>query len=157
MTLDCTPRTKLMRRFPDNRCVLQLLGAMLWRAGLDRFRALRMPSEAILDPVARMVADVLLAEREFTEDELAMIWIDDEQTMSWGDGIAIFVPDTAEAAVRCVDRFAYEYAQFWFPATLEWVARCTRADRWSFAQAADEIDRVLALARPRLLRLDGVS
>ncbi len=126
--------------------MIQTIGALLWRQGRERFRALAIPREAIEEAEPRMIAGVLLAEREFTGDEIDVLWRDDGRSVSWGDSIELFAPDEPAWAVRCVERFARDYARRWLPAVLEWVARCLRSDGWRFERAANELDQILRLA-----------
>lgn len=146
-------RPQLIRRlFPADGITLGALAALLWRQARERFRQLGIPPDAFVHREARSIAGTLLNEREFTECELAVLQRDDGRTMSWLDAIDWFTTDRVEWAIQTIERFAYEFARFWLPAWLEWVARMMRTDGWTFRHAAHELDRMLSMARPCLLR-----
>ena len=128
---------------PDVVCFA--LAGLRWVEGRARFRELGIGPEAFGNGEAAMIAAVLLAEREFTPEELRIIWRDDGRTQPWG-----FATDwTLDPvwALDVVDRFAAERARWWFPIWMDWIAEAMSAGR-PLDWIVRELVRILELLRP---------
>lgn len=143
-----------LHRPPPADCVsVYALAALLWRQGRERFRELSIGPDAFDEAEPRLIAAVLLAERDFAPAEVEILWRDDGETLPWY--AALDYQGSAEWAVYMVDLFARRYAGRWLPPHLRWAADQLEAGAVRVEDAAVEIDRLLVFVRPMLLRREG--
>jgi hypothetical protein len=106
------------------------------------------------DDAAGRIAAVLLAGRDFTKEEIELLYRDDGEHLTWAGAIDMFTLDP-EWARDIVGKFAAWFASKWLPAELRWAADRMQRDGWSLERVAPEVDRLLALARPSILAAEG--
>ena len=146
-----TPRPILDRPFPADTYTLFGMGALTWPRARERFMELGLPPLAFMDDDARALAAMLLADRDPTAAELAILGRDDGERVPWIMALEMHHPTDAEWAVHSVERFAVLYARRWLPPVLRWAAERMEAGAWTLAHAAGEIDAMLTLARPAVV------
>jgi hypothetical protein len=140
------------RFYPADRLVCLALAALLWDTGRARLRELEIGPEAFDDEPGRIAA-VLLAGRDFTKEEIELLYRDDGEHLTWAETVEMFTLDR-EWARDIIDKFAKWFASRWMPAVLRWAADQMELGR-SLEHVAPEIDRLLFWARPSILSVQG--
>lgn len=155
-------RPRPERRFPLHEATFFMLAALVWSDGITRFRELGIRPEDIEDDNARLIAGAFIGGRSTCDPEvIAVLGKTAPDTRSLGEAVLFAInvlerdPSGYVWAVRSVERFAFYHAEYWLAANFEHLARQIREYGMSPVQAMYEVDRILEVARPCVLRAEG--
>lgn len=132
------------KAYPAPLLEVLALSALCWDTGRTRLRELGIGPEAFEDDAGRIAA-ALVNERDFSADELRLLWREDAETLALGEAIEMFPLDPTWAR-DIIDKFAQSRGAQWLPEVLRWGADRLEHDGWSVARIAPELFNMLRLA-----------